>query len=191
MSALLPAWSEYSTRLGLHEKEPVENFDWMQNNREWFMDVKYSLDHVQGSRDWLRNTKIDWHSDETFNRVFAMLKMRDLHSGGSIVSLLSSYSECLKDWDAWVKATKTSYVWKRYTAEQLPWGVLFTLVTLVERMEGGGLPGSDFHQIHREFLELKRRYNILGTNDEAIAMIRAVWAEMEETAKKIESGAPL
>jgi hypothetical protein len=187
MSALLPAWSEYSTRFGLHKKEPVENFDWMQNNGEWFMDVKYSLDHVQGSRDWLRNTKIDWHSDETFNRVFAMLKMRDLHSGGSIVPLLSSYSECLKDWDAWVKATKTSDLWKRYTAEQLPWGVLFTLVTLVERMEGGGLPGFNFDQIRAEFIDSMKEFNIPGTIDQAMADIRALWKEMDEPDQKIES----
>jgi hypothetical protein len=54
-------------------------------------------------------------------------------------------------------------------------------------MEGGGLPGSNFHQIHDEFLELKRAYGIRQTNDETIAIVKAVWAEMGETAQKIES----
>lgn len=188
MLTLLPPWSEYSTGLALDAKEPVENFDWMQkNDGEWFMDIKDALNRVQGSRDWLRGGNIDWHSNETVARVFAIMKLRDLDNGSLVISLFRSYSECLKDWDAWVKLTKTSVARARYEKEQLPWHELFALTCLVERMEGGGLPGSNFHQIHAEFLELKKAYGIRQTNDETIAIVKAVWAEMGETAQKIES----
>jgi len=63
----------------------------------------------------------------------------------------------------------------------LSWNELFTLVCLVERMEGGGLPGTNFPQMRAEFLQLKEKYQIRGTVDEAIALIRTVWA-----SKKIE-----
>jgi hypothetical protein len=114
------------------------------------------------------------------------MKRRDLHSGGSVISLFSSYSACLKEWDTWVKMTKTSYARQKYKKEQLSWDELFGLVCLIERMEGGGLPGSDFPQMQAEFLRLKEIYQIRGTGDEAFAAIRAVWA-----AKKIEGDAGL
>jgi len=187
MPTLLPAWPVYSAELGLDAKEPVENFDWMpKKDGEWFMDVKDALDHIEGSRDWLRGGAIDWYSDKTFDKVFALMKRRDLHSGGSVISLFSSYSACLNNWDTWVKMTKTSYARQKYKKEQLSWDELFALVCLIERMEGGGLPGSDFPQMHAEFLRLKETYQIRGTGDEAFAAIRAVWA-----AKKIEGDAGL
>lgn len=187
MTTLLPAWSEYSTQLGLDAKEPVESFDWMpKKDREWFVDIKDALDGVEGSRDWLRRS-IDWSSDKTFDRIFAVMKLRDLHSGGSVISLFRSYSDALKDWDAWVRFMKTSYEREHYHKRQLSWDDIFSLVCLVERLEGGGLPGSNFAQIRAEFLQLKEKYHIRGTVDEAIAMIKGVWAEMEENAKKIES----
>ena len=187
MPTLLPRWSVYSAGLPLDVKETVETFDWLpEEEKRWFVDVKQALDAVPGSREWLVNEKIGRYQDAIFITIFNRLKHKDLHSGGSVIALFRSYANCLKDWDFWVKATKTRMERKKYERRQLPFHEVFALICLVERMEGGGLPGSNFDQMRAEFIDSMRQFNIPGTIDQAIADIRDLWKEMDEPDQKIE-----
>ena len=188
MPTLLPRWSVYSANLPLDVKEPVENFDWLpEEEKRWFGDVKQALDAVPGSREWLVNEKIGRYQDAIFITIFNHLKHKDLHSGGSVTALFRSYANCLKDWNFWVRATKTRMERQKYERRQLPFHEVFALICLVERMEGGGLPGSNFDQMRTEFIDSMKQFAIHGTIDEAIADIRALWKEMDEPDQKIES----
>ena len=187
MPTLLPRWSVYSAGLSLDVKEPVENFDWLpEEEKRWYADMKQALDGVPGAREWLISEKIDLYRDATFDSVFGRLEHKDLHSGGSVVALFRSYANCLKDWDFWVRATKTRMEREKYDRRQLPFYEVFALICLVERMEGGGLPGFKFDQMRAEFIDSMKQFNIPGTIDEAMADIRALWKEMDEPVQKIE-----
>jgi len=184
----------YSASLPLAVKEPVENFDWMpEEEKRWFIDVKQALDAVPasassaGGREWLKNKNPDWYQDAIFNSVFGHLEHKDLHSGGSIIALFSTYANCLKNWDGWVRATKTRIEREKYDRQQLPFHEVFALICLVERMEGGGLPGCNFDQMRTEFIDSMKQFAIPGTIDQAMADIRALWKEMDEPDQKIES----
>jgi hypothetical protein len=188
MPTLLPRWSVYSAGLPLDVKEPVENFDWMpEKEKRWYVDVKQALDAVPQSREWLKTEKIGRYQDAIFIKIFNCLKLKDLHSGGSIICLFRSYANCLKEWDFWVKATKTRFARESYDRTQIPFHEVFALICLVERMEGGGLPGFNFDQIRAEFISSMKEFNIPGTIDQAMADIRALWKEMDEPDQKIES----
>ena len=188
MPTLLPRWSVYSAGLPLDIKEPVETFDWMpEMEKRWYVDVKQALDAVPSAREWLVTEKIGRYQDAIFITIFNRMKLKDLHSGGSVICLFRSYANSLKNWDFWVKATKTRFARESYDRKQLPFHEVFALICLVERMEGGGLLGFNFDQMRAEFIDSMKEFNIPGTIDQAMADIRDLWKEMDEPCEKIES----
>ena len=174
---MYPPWSEYSRDLPLAEKEEVETFWWMRReDSPYFEDLRQALDKVEGSRDYLRAGVKDILNDEMVDKISGHL--RQDHSGGTMSILIRSYCYALKDWPTWVLNQKTSVAYQRYKMLQLPFQNVYELVLLIARIEGGGLPGSDFEANHAAFVALKNKYEIPGTNDQAMAYAKAVYNEL-------------
>ena len=174
---MYPPWSQYSRDLPLAEQEEVETFWWMRrDDAPYFEDFRQALDKVEGARDYLRAGGKDILGDEMIDKISGHL--RQDHSGGTLSALVRSYCHALKDWPTWVLNQKTSMAYDRYKMLQLPFQNIYELVLLIARIEGGGLPGSDFAANHAAFVALKNKYQIPGTNDEAMAYAKAVYDEL-------------
>jgi hypothetical protein len=116
---LIGGWKSFSEARGLTKKEEPETFGWMSGDNTFFYnDARTALDATPGAREFLRSLKPEESSCSPI--VDAVLdRMSPLHSGASMSSLIGCYRAALRDWDAWVLATKNRELLGEYKEKQI------------------------------------------------------------------------
>ena len=116
---LIGGWSAYSQAMSLDKKETPEDFSWMSDDDNFFYtDMRAALDATPGSREFLSSLQPDdSHRGSISNAI--QDKMSPFHSGASSSALVGSYRAAIRDWDAWVLATKRNIIMRKYKTEQI------------------------------------------------------------------------
>ena len=116
---LLGGWAAFSEAHGLTKKEEPETFGWMSEENVFFYnDARAALDATPGSREFLLSLKPE---DPSRGPIVDAVqdKMSPLHSGASMSSLFACYRFALRNWDAWVSASKKDRLLREYKAKQI------------------------------------------------------------------------
>ena len=113
---ILPGgWTTFSQEKEVEKKEPMENFDWMQQPYD-YKDCRSALDKVEGSREWLKNYTCE--KGMSFACEMAMsIPLGGHHSGASATGLLWQYKYLLNNWDEFVYTTKRNIAVKEYRSK--------------------------------------------------------------------------
>ena len=116
---LLGGWAAFSEARGLSKKEEPETFGWMSEENVFFYnDARAALDATPGSREFLRSLKPE---DPSRGPIVDAVqdKMSPMHSGASMSCLIACYRAALRDWDAWVSASKKDRLLREYRQKQI------------------------------------------------------------------------
>ena len=116
---LIGGWAAFSEAHGLSKKEEPETFGWMsEENIFFYNDARAAFDATPGSREFFRALKP--HDSACGAIVDAVqAKMSPLHSGASMACLIACYRFALRDWDAWVSASKKDRLLRQYKEKQI------------------------------------------------------------------------
>ncbi len=116
---LLGGWAAFSEARGLFKKEEPETFGWMSEENVFFYnDARAALDATPGSREFLRSLKPEDPSRGAISDA-VQEKMSPMHSGASMSCLIGCYRAALRDWDAWVSASKKDRLLREYRQKQI------------------------------------------------------------------------
>jgi hypothetical protein len=116
---LIGGWHAFSEARGLYKKEEPETFGWMsEGDTFWYEDMRRALDATPGSRDFLSSLKPEEsHICPLIDAV--QDKISSGHSGASSSCLVSAYRGALRNWEAWVTATKHREILREYKKKQI------------------------------------------------------------------------
>jgi hypothetical protein len=139
-TVLIGGWNAFSEARGLTTKEAPETFGWMSESDDiFYSDARAALDATPGAREFLRSLKPDAsHRSPIIDAV--QDKMSPLHSGASSSCLIGSYRAALKNWDAWVLATKKDKILRDYKKKQIDF---ISLITFYNHLVHIGTPVTD------------------------------------------------
>jgi len=169
-------WLTFAEETGVNKKEPVENFEWMSSDKQYyFIDCHDALEKVEGAREWLKAYTCD-EADEPFWCEMATSvgsHMSGGHTNESFISIMWSYKDALNNWDNWVYETKKRDAQKEYMKCQVS---LFTLRELLQMcytwFKYEGQWAGEIEYI------LKRRTGLTGTVPEIQLGLEGLLAEL-------------
>ena len=163
---LLPVFSKHNLNL---DKEPVEDFSFMKDERNDYEIFRGGLDSIPGSREYL---KVKTGSFFDPMGIQIMCAAGDYHSGVSSACLAWSYKNLLNDWDGWVKAVKLRQAKDIYTKAQL------------ERPSTWGIMNADTDEKRKEAVQrLRAQFSLTYSDEEIVQMVTELVDEFNETSR--------
>jgi hypothetical protein len=182
---LIGGWPVYSHALGLNKKEILEDFAWMPDADKFFYtDMRVALDATPGSREFLLSLK----PDESHRGPIADAiqdKVSPLHSGSSSSALVGSYRAALRDWDAWVLATKRNTLMRKYKAEQIDF---YSLIVFYNTLKFSVSSDEKYQEalqtLSVTFTDGEKPIPVSWENGDALAIVTTILAE--QRAQKAE-----
>jgi len=178
---LIGGWSAYSQTMSLDKKEAPEDFSWMSDDDKFFYtDMRAALDATPGSREFLRSLQPDdAHRGPISDAI--QDKMSPLHSGASSSALVGSYRAVLRDWDAWVFATKRNTIMRKYKAEQMDF---YSLIAFYNTLKSGISSEEKYQEALQTrsiiFSDGEKPVAVSWQSGDALAIVATILAEQRE-----------
>ena len=131
---ILGGWRKFAEDAEVNKKEPVENFDWMPSEEQYYYnDCHDALNKVDGAREWLKAYTCDKeeYSQSFYCEMASNIgsQMTGGHTNASFIAIMWSYKSALNNWDAWVYETKNRVALADYKTQQVS---LYTLKELLK-----------------------------------------------------------